>query len=51
MTKGLPADKFLNDKLIELFDARVRRKIRRGLSHRFFNFINKVRKSKKSVEG
>ena len=48
MSKGTSGDKFITPELVELFRTRIRRRVRRGLGHRYNKFIEKVRKSKKN---
>lgn len=37
---------FITKELVELFRSRVRRRIKRGLGHKYNKFIEKIRKSK-----
>lgn len=51
--RGLDIDdlmKLSQEKLLELFKSRQRRKFNRGIKHKFNRLINKIRKSKKNVQ-
>ena len=42
-------EKIISDELAELFDAKTRRRVKRGISEKYAKFINKVRKSKNAT--
>ena len=42
-------EKLISDELAALFDAKTRRRVKRGISEKYAKFINKVRKSKNAT--
>lgn len=46
LASGSNNEKLISDELAELFDAKTRRRVKRGISEKYAKFVNKVRKSK-----
>ncbi|EGR31436.1 hypothetical protein IMG5_109750 [Ichthyophthirius multifiliis] len=46
LAQGSSKEKLISDELAQLFDAKTRRRVKRGLSEKYAKFVMKVRKSK-----
>lgn len=46
LASGSNNEKLISDELADLFDAKTRRRVKRGISEKYAKFVNKVRKSK-----
>ena len=49
LLKLTSGDKLVSPELNELFDSKVRRRVARGLGHRYNKLLDKIRKSKKAT--
>ena len=49
LLKLTSGDKLISPELNELFDSKVRRRVARGLGHRYNKLLDKIRKSKKAT--
>ncbi|KAL4453738.1 hypothetical protein ABPG74_009634 [Tetrahymena malaccensis] len=46
LASGSNSEKLISDELAALFDAKTRRRVKRGISEKYAKFVNKVRRSK-----